>query len=77
MVNDILHKPRCTVSMKYIITMIEHWHSLIIVAKYLGVTLQLDVRWDKHINENIASTSTSHTLGLILLHRSIKTPQHI
>ena len=75
MVNDILHKPRCTVSMKYIITMIQHWHSLIIVAKCLGVALQSNVRWDKHINENIASTS--HTLGLILLHRSIKTPQHI
>ena len=39
-------------------------------CKYLGVTLQSNLRWDKHINEKIANASC--TLGL--LQRNIKTP---
>ena len=38
-------------------------------AKYLGVTIQEDLRWDKHINE--VTTKASKTLGF--LRRNIKT----
>ena len=39
-------------------------------CKYLGITLQSNLRWDKHINEKIANAS--RTLGLV--RRNIKTP---
>ena len=39
-------------------------------CKYLGIILQLNLRWDKRINEKIANASC--TLGLV--QRNIKTP---